>query len=113
MPRKAWIALAAGCVILFLINGQRQSFGLFLGPISAEIGLPTAVFSLSLAIQNLLLGVCQPITSAIAERYGTARTVAVGGLCHIAGTLILANADSAWDLYTGAGFVIGIGSTGS
>lgn len=113
MPRKAIVILACGALIMFLTNGVRQSFGLFLGPISAELMLPTAVFSLSLAILNLVLGVVQPITSAIADRYGTARTIAICGVLHVIGLTILAHADSAWDLYTGAGLFIGLASTGT
>ena len=59
---------------------------------SSSLGLDFQVFSLSLAIQNLVIGLTQPFVAAYADRFGTARTVAVSGILYMAGMLILANA---------------------
>ena len=56
--------------------GIRQSFGLFLQPISDDLGFGREVFSLALALQNLLFGL--PLLGMVADRFGS-RWVIFGG----------------------------------
>ena len=102
MSRKAYIVLTAASLILILSTGTRQSFGLFLPPVSSSLGLDFQVFSLSLAIQNLVIGLTQPFVAAYADRFGTARTVAASGILYVAGMLILANAGGPIGLHLGS-----------
>ena len=60
MTRKSYIVLVAGCAVLLITMGVRQSFGLFLNPLTQDFQLDFGVFSLTLAIQNLLWGLSQP-----------------------------------------------------
>ena len=54
--RYPLFALVAAFVILGLGMGLRQSFGLFVGPITVDTGVSVATLSLAFAIQNLLWG---------------------------------------------------------
>jgi hypothetical protein len=56
--------------------GLRQSFGLFMQPVSQGVGLGREVFSLAMALQNLIFGL--PLLGIVADRYG-ARWVVLGG----------------------------------
>ncbi|MEE2761652.1 MAG: MFS transporter [Pseudomonadota bacterium] len=113
MSRKAYIVLTAASLILILSTGTRQSFGLFLPPVSSSLGLDFQVFSLSLAIQNLVIGLTQPFVAAYADRFGTARTVAASGILYVAGMLILANAGGPIGLHLGAGLFAGLAASGA
>ena len=75
MNRKAVIVMVCGCLILLLGMGTRQSMGLFLGPISRELMLDTQVFALAIGIQNLMVGLAQPVVGAFGDRFGTARVI--------------------------------------
>ncbi|MCZ6605138.1 MAG: MFS transporter [Alphaproteobacteria bacterium] len=112
MSKRALLIMISASVIILLSMGLRNSFGLFLRPVSDALLLNVQVFSFAIAIQNLLWGLSQPFAGAIAEKYGSGKVIAVAGLLHILGLIILANADSAWDLYTGAGLIIGIAGSG-
>jgi hypothetical protein len=46
-------AVAAGCVVAFLGFGFTASFGVFLKPMSMELGWGREIFSLSVALQLL------------------------------------------------------------
>lgn len=83
-PRQINAAVFAGCMVAFLGFGFSASFGVFLRPMSAELGWGREVFSLSVAVQALTWGLAQPIAGMVADRYGTARVLAVGAL--LAGT---------------------------
>ena len=61
--RVLWV-LIAGSLILFITVGTRQSFGLFLAPMSSELGWGREVFSFAIALQNIIWGVSQPFVGA-------------------------------------------------
>ncbi len=113
MPLKAIITLVCAGLIIFLSMGTRQSMGLFLAPMSSDLGFGREVFALALAIQNLMSGLMQPITGAIADKFGAKRVAFIGGTLYVIGLLITAFADSALDLYAGTGFIIGLAGTGT
>lgn len=74
-------AIFAGCMIAFLGFGFAATFGVFLAPMSADLGWGRETFSLSVAVQLLTWGFAQPVAGAVADRYGTARVLAFGALC--------------------------------
>ncbi|MBB5220621.1 MFS family permease [Amaricoccus macauensis] len=91
-PRLLTPLLVASCIILLVGFGVRASFGVFQLPIRDAFGWPRADFSLAIAIQNLAWGIGQPIFSAIAERFGDRRAIALGVLFYAAGLVLSANA---------------------
>ena len=56
LSRAAVSAIACGAFIVLLSFGIRSSFGLFLQPMSLDLGWGREVFALAMAIQNLLWG---------------------------------------------------------
>lgn len=107
------VVIVAGCIIGMLSFGPRSALGLFLAPMTEMRGWSREVFALALAIQNLLWGAGQPVAGAIADRYGTARVLVVGGLLYAAGLATTAWAPSPLWLNIGAGALIGIGISAS
>lgn len=113
MTRRGYVIIACVSTVVLLSMGMRQSFGLFQTPIAQTFGIGFAAFSLSLAIQNLLWGLSQPFVGAIADKYGSGRVIAVAGLFQVLGLLMLANADSIWELHVSTGIILGISGSGS
>ena len=70
-PAELTAAIFAGCMIAFLGFGFAATFGVFLGPMSADLGWGRETFSLSVAIQMLIWGFAQPVAGMIADRFGT------------------------------------------
>ncbi len=87
-PKQLNAAIFAGCVIAFLSFGFAASFGIFLAPMSADLGWGREVFSLSVAVQLLTWGLAQPVAGAVADRFGTARVLAVGAILAGVGFLL-------------------------
>jgi len=110
--RLLLIVFCASLVIL-LSMGTRQSFGLFQTPISGAFGIGIATFSLSLALQNLIWGISQPIIGAVADKFGSGRVIAVAGAFQSLGLVWLAYADQVWELHASAGILIGITGAGT
>ena len=50
----ALIILACGSTIVLLSLGMRSTFGLFMGPISSDLGWGREAFSFAIALQSLV-----------------------------------------------------------
>jgi len=113
LNRTSWrtptIVLACGGLILMLALGTRQSFGLFLRPMSMDLGWGREAFSFAIALQNLVWGCAMPFAGAIADRYGGGRVVAAGGLAYGAGLLAMAYSTTPLGFNLAAGLLVGLG----
>ncbi|WP_186349445.1 MFS transporter [Pseudomonas fragi] len=109
---SGWVLLGSA-LILALSLGVRHGFGLFLPPMSAQFGWGREVFAFAIALQNLIWGLAQPFTGALADRFGAARVVIVGGVLYAVGLLLMGLSDSPLSLSLSAGLLIGIGLSGT
>ncbi len=100
--------LIGSAFILALSLGIRHGFGLYLVPMSHEFNWSHQVFSLAIAMQNLLWGAVQPFTGALADKYGSKVVVAVGGGLYTIGLLLMSVSSEAWLLDLSAGLIIGL-----
>lgn len=107
------LILVCGGGILGLSMGIRQTFGLFLEPMTLDLGIGRGGFALAIAVQNLVWGVLTPFFGLVADRYGTGRCLVFGGLVYTLGMLIMALGKSVFGLHLGAGILIGIGVSAS
>lgn len=102
-------AIVAGCVIAFLGFGFSATFGVFLRPMSADLGWDREIFSLSIAIQALSWGVTQPFAGMAADRYGTARVLAFGAICAALGFFLRGSVMNP-EIFVFSGVIVGIGT---
>jgi MFS family permease len=111
MEKASWrtplVVLVAGCVIMAISFGIRAGFGLFLQPMSQEYGWGREVFSLAMALQNLMWGVLGAFAGAAADRYGPGRVVAGGAICYILGLIGLAYIATPLLLHLNSAFLLG------
>jgi MFS family permease len=106
------IIVLCGCLIALITFGPRASAGLFQIPMTVEYGWGRDVFSLAIAIQNLLWGVGQPFAGAVADRFGAFRVLCGGALLYALGLVVMAYATSPGLMHLGAGLLIGFGLSG-
>src|SRR6266478_8050057 len=88
--RSFWIAVICGAVILTIGIGARQSFGIFQKPIAADLKVGRELWSFANALAMLLMGAFSPFVGNVADRFGTARTVAAGGVLYVIGMFMIA-----------------------
>ena len=58
--RSYWTAVWCGFLVLTIGLGVRQSFGIFLKPVSAELHVGRELFSFGTALSMLLMGAVAP-----------------------------------------------------
>ncbi|HEY5898583.1 MAG TPA: MFS transporter, partial [Burkholderiales bacterium] len=110
--RSMLVLLLVSGVVISLSMGMRQSMGLFLGPLTTELGVSAATFSFSLALQNIVWGASQPFVGALADRYGARPVVFGTGVLYAVGLLVMMVSRGALGLDI-AGFLCGIGIAGT
>ena len=94
--------------MLSLSLGIRQSFGLFLQPITKDLALSVSDFTIAVSIQNLTWGFLQPIAGALVVRHGFRPILLGGTLLYLAGLAAFAAAQGMVGVVIGAGVLIGI-----
>jgi MFS family permease len=109
-------AVVLGCsgIALTVALGTRHNFGLYLEPMTMDLGIGREAFSFAIALQNLVYGLSQPFTGMIADKLGTARVLVAGALLYAVGLALMSVAHAGWALDLSAGLLIGIalGCTG-
>jgi len=112
--RRAMIVLLLlSALIISICMGLRQSLGLFMRPMTLELGISAATFGFAIALQNIVWGLSQPFVGALADRYG-ARPVLVGtALVYAAGLLLMVFSKSVPGGLEIAGFLAGVGTAGT
>ena len=110
--RTPAVVLVVGSIIAMVSFGPRSALGFFLTPMSQEFHWGRDVFSMAVAIQNLLWGVGQPLAGGLADRYGASRVLAVGALLYAAGLALMAHSTNGAMLDVSAGLLIGFGLSG-
>ncbi|MEC9347125.1 MAG: MFS transporter [Pseudomonadota bacterium] len=109
LRRPLWLMLLAGTLVMFITFGVRGGFGQFLLPMSETLGWGREIFSLAIAIQNLLWGALQPVAGGLADRYGAGKSLLFGTLMYGLGVYLMSQAATPELFHLTAGGMIGIG----
>lgn len=100
-------------LIIALCMGLRQSLGLYMRPMTLDLGISAAAFGFTIALQNIVWGLSQPFVGALADRYGP-RPVLIGtALAYAAGLLLMMGAKHVPAGLQLGGFLAGIGTAGT
>jgi MFS family permease len=110
--RTPLVLIAIGCAIALISFGPRSALGQFLTPLSFDRGWGRDVFSLAIAIQNLLWGAGQPLAGGVADRFGPVRVLCAGAILYALGLTVMAYSTSPLMLDLSAGVLIGFGLSG-
>src|SRR5919108_4353551 len=100
-------------LIISLCMGLRQSLGLFMRPMTLDLGISAATFGFSIALQNIVWGLSQPFVGAAADRYGPRPVLVVTALMYAGGLLLMMYAAAFPGALHVAGFLAGIGTAGT
>ncbi|GHE22061.1 MFS transporter [Halomonas urumqiensis] len=109
LRRHSLLIIVLSGLVVTLAMGLRHGFGLFMEPLSSDLGWGRGVFAFALAIQNLLWGLAQPFTGALADRFGAARVVVTGGALYALGLLFMGISETPLGMTMSAGVLIGLG----
>jgi predicted MFS family arabinose efflux permease len=110
--RPLWVIVLSAGLIVGIAMGLRQVMGLYLPPMTKELGIGREPFSNAMAIANLIWGIGAVFAGMIADRQGAGRVVVGGTLATMAGLYLMYSAQSGFDLMI-SGVLLGIGVSGT
>ena len=114
VDRSTLVIVVAGGIVLALSFGVRSVFGGVVEPLSEDLfGGRIEIFSLSIAIQNLVWGLAQPLFGIVADKFGDRRALWLGFATYLAGMLICVIGTTPVALHLGAGLFVGMGISGT
>src|SRR5579864_2662890 len=100
--------LIGASLMLTLSMGLRQSLGIFMQPLTRDIGISVSDFTLAIAVQNLAWGFLQPFAGALTVRFGFRAIMVTGAVFYIAGLALMATAHGLVSIMIGGGLLIGV-----
>jgi len=107
-----WMIVLSAAAVAGIGMGLRQVMGLYLKPVTAELGIGREAFALAIAIANLVWGIAAPFAGAISDKYGTGRVVLFGAINTALGILTMYLATSDVHLFI-SGVLLGFGVAGA
>ena len=105
--------LLCGGMVVTLAMGIRHGFGLWLLPITQDMGWTRESFSLAIAIQNLSWGVFGIFVGMIADRIGAFKVLICGSVLYALGLIGMALSPSTLMFALTTGVVIGAAQAGT
>ena len=105
------LLLVLSGAIISICMGLRQSLGLFMRPMTLDLGISAASFGFAIALQNIVWGIAQPFVGALADKYGARPVIVWTALAYALGLVLMVYSRGAFGLDV-AGFLLGIGTAG-
>jgi predicted MFS family arabinose efflux permease len=100
-------------LIISLCMGLRQSLGLFMRPMTVDLGISAATFGFSIALQNIVWGLSQPFIGALADRHGPRPVLVASALVYASGLALMAVSKAMPGGLELGGFLVGVGTAGT
>lgn len=104
-----WKLILIACsIIVCVIMGVRNCFGLFLEPIASFNNSGTEPFSIGMSIQAIAWGISAFLLGMIIDKFGSQKALAFGIICYATGVYLLNNPSNNFIIYN-FGIMTGIG----
>jgi len=107
-----YIVALASFLVMAIMWGTIQSFGIFLKPMSAEFGWTRAMTSGSFSLFLLVLGFLFMVAGRLNDRFGPRIITTVCGVFLGLGFLLMSQVSALWQLYLLYGVMVAIGTSG-
>jgi len=104
-----WWVVAGFSFMTLTSTGIRHAVGPFLKPITADLGLDRATFSIVIAVSLFLYGLFGPLTGIVLDRFGARVTATAGTLMVVIALLLTGLVRGFWDFFLVYGVLLSFG----
>jgi MFS family permease len=104
-----WWLVAGFSFMTMTSTGIRHAVGPFLKPITADLGLDRATFSVVIAVSLFLFGLFGPLAGIILDRIGARATATLGAVSLIVSLLLTGVVRSFWEFFLVYGVLLSFG----
>ncbi len=110
--RRPFYAVICCTFVIAMTYGVRQTYGLFMAPLSDSLGWGREAFSIALATQNLMIGLAVPFLGAAADKWGPVKVVAGSASLYAVATYLMSQSTTPGEMLASAGFLAGFALAG-
>ncbi len=104
-----YVIVAAASIMMMMIWGTFNSFGVFFESFIREFGWTRAVTSGASALNTMIFGILCVFSAGLSERLGPRRVMTICSIILGVGYLLMARLASTWDLYLSFGVFVAVG----
>ena len=104
-----WVIVFAGLIISLCMYGVIESFAIMFKPIAEQFAWDRGTVSVASMISWTSFGISSLICGRLSDRFGSKWVIITGGLFFVAGTFLMSQVQSLWQLYVYFGVVLAIG----
>lgn len=109
--RPIFVLIIATALIV-MSYGSRQSFGVFLKPITTDFGWGRESLSFAIASQSLIYGIAAPFVGAIADKWGPIKVLLISGTLYCLGMFLMSQSTTPEGMWLSIGLLTGLGASG-
>ncbi len=112
MKRRAltgWLLVAAGTIIIVIINGTFYGYGVFFKPLLQEFGWARAELSGPISLRLMATGIFGIMAGMMVDRAGPRWVVSAGVFLVAIGFFLTSTVTNLWQMYLYLGLISGIG----
>lgn len=104
-----YVIVAVASIMMMMIWGTFNSFGVFFEPFIKEFGWTRAVTSGASALNTIIFGVLCVFSAGLSEKLGPRWVMTICSIILGVGYLLMARLASQWDLYLSFGVFVAVG----
>jgi MFS family permease len=108
-----WVIVGVGIVVSCVGMGTMMSLGVFLQPLSQEMGWSRAGVAVAAVLNFLCMGAGSLFWGSLSDRYGTRAVVLIGGVLLGAGVIATSYATSLLQFQLLFGVAVGLAVSGA
>jgi len=94
-----YVVVAACFLIMVVMHGAYNSFGVFFTPLETEFGCSRAVLSGANSFAFIIMGISAILLGLLADKFGPRLILTVSGVVFAAGYLLVSQAGAVWQIY--------------
>jgi MFS family permease len=104
-----WVIVFAGLTLSLIMYGVIDSFAIMFKPIAEQFHWDRGTVSVASMVNWLSFGIAGLACGALSDRFGSRRVMLGGAVLFVAGTLLMSQIRSVWQLYLFFGVVLAVG----
>ncbi len=104
-----WVIVFAGLILSLIMYGVVDAFAIMFKPLAEQFHWDRGTVSAASLVNWVSFGIASLACGALSDRFGSRRVMLVGGLLFAAGTFLMSQVQSLWQLYLFFGIVIAAG----
>lgn len=104
-----WVIVFGGLLLTLIMYGVAESFAIMFKPLAFDLAADRGAVSIAFTINWIAFGVASLAGGMLTDRFGSRPVMVTGAILFVAGTLLMSQVRSLWQLYLFFGILMAVG----